>query len=92
MIGCFPSFAVPVRWSLLKKGIDPFCGIFQKHIARHDLAGDVIGCPEEMIDLAVERMLAEADRGGTPAYSSWTLDKTLEVMVSFAENRSSEPE
>jgi hypothetical protein len=33
-----------------KKGIDPFCGIFQKHIARHDLAGKIVGCPERTMD------------------------------------------
>ena len=40
VIGCFPSFPVPVGCSLLKKGINALGSIFQKHIARHDLAGD----------------------------------------------------
>jgi hypothetical protein len=65
-IGFFPSSPAPLWWSLLKKGINPLRRILQKHIARHDFAGDVIGCPERTIDLAIERLLAQTDCGRAP--------------------------
>jgi hypothetical protein len=44
-------FPAPAGRPLLKKGVNPFCGIVQKQIARHHLAGDVVGCCERMIDI-----------------------------------------
>src|SRR6185437_1810574 len=61
----FTSFPAPAGWPLLKKGINPFCGIFQQHVARHRLAGNAICGFERTIDLSIERLLAEADRGRT---------------------------
>ena len=59
-------FPAPAGGPLLKKGVNPFCGIVQKQIARHHFTGDVVGCRERMIDLAVESLLAETDRSRTP--------------------------
>src|SRR5215471_2757068 len=59
-------FPAPAGRPLLKKGVNPFRSIVQKHIARHHFAGDVVGCCERMIDLAVEGLLAETDRRRTP--------------------------
>src|SRR5208337_892839 len=59
-------FPAPAGRSLLKKGVNPFCGIVQKQIAGHHFASDVVGYCERMIDLAVEGLLAETDRRRTP--------------------------
>jgi hypothetical protein len=63
-------FPAPAGRPLLKKGVNPFCGIVQKHIACHRFAGDVVGCRERMIDLAVEGFLAETDRSRTPGQNN----------------------
>jgi hypothetical protein len=52
-------FPAPASRSLLKKGVNSFGGVFQKQIARHHFASDVVGCSEWTIDLAVESLLAE---------------------------------